>query len=467
MKRLFLFLFLNMSIYANAQQRDFTNYKVQMEAPTFSQIVKSNNVIPGTNANQYNHIARTTNANSSWFNYFRQIVTNSGVEYFWNTYQDTTIYDNSHYAFSQRYMFLTGFGVSLDPTDSAYSYNAVIPSVLPTEQPSFVITNNDAYEIDSLYVEGQYMYNENYTDSLILEMAIVPNTGIITYSNGAASNVNNTGTYLLQTPAGFSSIPSYSGSNQPRMANADYDTSNQLASSITTTKQRYAIVLNPTDTLSNGNTYLFAISPGFQVPAGAKVVAYAHFKSGHIYPVGTTIDNANYFRFFAGDAIAHQFPPQSAPNPVTNYPGSFQAGLVGDSYAMYEPPFWIDNHRMLIPNFQFAYANGLDAPDWGFYITCTTCSSMSVPSTVKHTTEVIAYPNPANTELCFSIDLNMISNAAITLTNTLGQSVKVQQLNNIMKTTISLHVSDLVSGMYFYTVNAGDQHYVGKVFISH
>lgn len=80
------------------------------------------------------------------------------------------------------------------------------------------------------------------------------------------------------------------------------------------------------------------------------------------------------------------------------------------------------------------------------------------------------YPNPANTELMFNMQLDKAENVSVSVKDITGRVVmsndfgKVQAGNNA---PFKLNVAQLTAGIYFVELNAGDRRAVGKVTIRH
>lgn len=64
---------------------------------------------------------------------------------------------------------------------------------------------------------------------------------------------------------------------------------------------------------------------------------------------------------------------------------------------------------------------------------------------------LVAYPNPANTNVTFSYNIKNSENAFITIYNILGKEVKQSKIET-KNDKISINISDLNSGVYFYNL---------------
>lgn len=470
MKKLFLLLSAGLvGLGANAQQ----NQSIMLPHSLSAETVKSHahlSTLPVTQLKQHAD-AKVTGSGSTgaWFDYWNQLDGGSGSLYYFDVYQDSTVLDVSGTTPSN--IFVHGLGESFDPTDSAFSYNYYNGSAgfVPI---NFMVTQNNAFDVDSVYLIGKYMMNNpNYVDTLIMDLVV---TGVS----------QTDGTFLLHFPAGTPEGDAITADGTPRFGDAIYKGSdpglppviyNQMAfDSITATTQRYTMVLDTTayadtDQSSGLSVFQFAMTPAIHVPAGAKVLAFAHFKSGHTYPFNTPTTTANYLQLFAGQPLSSgQFPPQSASNSSTGYNGSFQSGLISSNQNLYnDTGYAYLGHNMLVPSVAYQQSPGFDAPRMGFYVTCTSCYDLAVNDVKNTVSNVSAYPSPANDNLNISFTLGNSADVTVSLTNEIGQVVRTQDLGSVQHGVATLNTSNLSSGLYFYTVNAGGQRSTGKVLIAH
>jgi subtilisin family serine protease len=81
---------------------------------------------------------------------------------------------------------------------------------------------------------------------------------------------------------------------------------------------------------------------------------------------------------------------------------------------------------------------------------------------------LMVYPNPAGNDLNFVFNADKSSDLEITISNTLGQTVKQIEIKNIAigYNSINADVTTLPSGTYFYRINTGQKTSVGKVIIA-
>jgi hypothetical protein len=463
MKKLFLLLSAGLvGLVANAQQ----SQSIMISHPLSAAQEKSRAIArplahsqSTARHNNQSAAAKTTNANGAWFDYYYQLDNGSGTYNGYELYQDSNIV----YAGTTQSSFFHGLGESFDPTDSSFYYtmqNSAAGFV------NFQIMNSNSYEVDSFEFNGKYqMNNPNYVDTLILELMV--------------AGSSNSGTYLVQyTEAGaISDWYNINPQGMPRFADAAYASTNmatppiiynEMDNSVITSIQRDTMILNAAvfaDTNSDGSeVFQFNLSAPLQVPAGSKVIAFVHFKSGFEYPLGTSDAVANYIIAGAGVPTAPGIPP---PQSV----GSYQAGLIADNQNTYSDTGFvltgISNYDELIPNSAYDGAPGWDAPDFNFYVTCSSCYNTSVKSVNSIVSKVSAYPSPANDNVNVSFTLGNSADVTVSLTNEIGQVVNTQNFGNVASGIATLNTSTLPAGVYFYTVNANGERSTGKVLVAH
>lgn len=82
----------------------------------------------------------------------------------------------------------------------------------------------------------------------------------------------------------------------------------------------------------------------------------------------------------------------------------------------------------------------------------------------------LAYPNPAENSLSISFRVNAAANTSITISNAIGQQIKMQDLGTIVPGQLgsaTFNTSDMANGVYFYTINANGQNKTGRFVITH
>jgi hypothetical protein len=83
------------------------------------------------------------------------------------------------------------------------------------------------------------------------------------------------------------------------------------------------------------------------------------------------------------------------------------------------------------------------------------CNVTSINETIADTKTISIFPNPANTEINIVLPSN--ENAQIEISNALGQIIIKEQNKN------KFDISNLPSGLYFVSVNQGEQNYTQRI----
>jgi hypothetical protein len=253
-----------------------------------------------------------------------------------------------------------------------------------------------------------------------------------------------------------------------RFGDALYDNvNNKLSDSISASnKVTITIPLDAAffaDSTANGDHPInVALPTPLNVPAGAKVVAYVHFKSAHTYPLNMSVDSVNHIRLFTYEINGQDTYP-------VQYGKDYNSFLYASKQAKYGTPsgsdfFTYQGHKLLIPAFAYTDPTGFGMPDMSFYLKCADCELTSVNDAVTSITGVVAYPNPANSSVNIRFTVKDNANATVKLMNTVGQVLKSMNVNDGQAT---FSTADIATGVYFYTVEANGQKITNRVVVSH
>lgn len=388
-------------------------------------------------------------AKEGWFSYVNVMASANVKGWYANMYNDSTT-KNSSGTFNKTH----GNGFSFDPYSKVWDSAFVdINSI-----PGFVVAKTQAYTVDSIFVSGYYNrlpYN-NYVDTLFIDV----------FKTGGAS------TFSLQFGPS-ASLADNAADSVVRFFTGTYDADNNkmsdsinigAAGSLIRITQPLTAAFFADSTGSRSHSRAFAIPGSLSVTAGQGVVAYVHYKSGHVYPFGKLIDSVNCWRAYsyelAGDAT----------NPV-QIAKERNCGMVStweSRYAPYYIPY--QGHKMIIPTMFYSAASGNDWPDYSFYVKCANCENAGVANVTGVIADVKAYPNPANAEVTVPVTVAKAANVQVSLINTLGQQVSVQDLGKVaagQTATANFSTGNLPAGIYVYTVNADGQRMTGRVVITH
>jgi hypothetical protein len=393
---------------------------------------------------------KTTAGGEDWF-YMPGILSSAQSKLFYNVmYPDSNVvYSGSS---GNVNVFMHGMGRSFDPTDSSYfSETTSQGAVQDADQiPSFRVTAGNAYTIDSIAFLGKYMRTTNNDDTLYLQV-----TKTLRSSNTVF------GIYGLT----FTTSGEHFGTTMYNNAN------NNMSDSIPSTSvQTIKIVLDAaffadTSTAGGGRSNRtgngIALTTPLTLNAGEVAIAYVNFKSSVNHPLGTTVANANTFRMYTWDFRGTDADPIQNKN-------SFEAGLVATNQLKYFPytsGYAYTGHQVLIPH--VAYTTEGLYTDFAFHVKCTTCPTLNVATVKGNILSANAYPNPAAAEVRVPFTLKAAADVNVTITNTVGQVVKSQNMGNTTKGEAVISVSDIANGVYFYTVDADGQRQTGRVVVNH
>ena len=472
MKKLLLLLATGF-VVSSAVAQDNTNVK-QFNPALKSNIseIKTHPVTynPSVMSNHRNTNRTSTATTGSWFDYFDANFVNPGyLLYYFEVYPDSNLLDPANVsATSDGYFFTHGLGMSFDPVDNGY--------YTPAGVTAGVITNADAFNIDSVQFLGRYFMNDasSTNDSLIVDLIVVDN--------------NNDGTYMLHnTDPSTGTYTFLAADDTPRVALADYMPSNfataqyqndcwdSISVMTSCAHPAYAKVrlgqklsLTDTPTVNGFHTFTFWVSDSLYVPAGMKVMMYVHFKPTTHYALGTTVAAANYMYLFAGDPTGN-FPVQSA--------GSYQTGLMSQNQNAYGYNVFA-GHDLLFAPVDFVNTAspppasspfGFEAPLFFLHLiwpgSCPT--GPLATNTIDNITTVSAYPNPASDVVTVAFNLAAAAKVSVTLSNMMGQVVATQNLASTSNGKVEFNTVALPAGVYFYTFNANGERTTGRVVVAH
>ncbi|HXS35791.1 MAG TPA: T9SS type A sorting domain-containing protein, partial [Flavipsychrobacter sp.] len=147
--------------------------------------------------------------------------------------------------------------------------------------------------------------------------------------------------------------------------------------------------------------------------------------------------NTFYFGTLADQAFQNAFSPSGG-----NFPNQY---------------LWSLSHIKCAGCYSIAQADSILNGD-------TTTAVKNLYNTVS---SVIAYPSPANDVVYIPFTLNYNAQVSVTLTNTIGQMVRTQNMGNISAGKAVFYTSDLPSGTYIYSLKADGQTITGKISIAH
>lgn len=392
---------------------------------------------------------RTTAGGTAWFSYTDIMVGSNSKGYYNNVAPDSNIRYMGNTAL--RNVSIHGMGQCFDPTDSAFfafSSSAGSPQTVAAIPP-FVVTRGNAYSIDSIRFESKYIRNQNSDDTMYVQVV------------KGKMGTNPFGIYSLNMT-----------NSGRRFVTPMYDpATNLLSDSIDAAAGKQTIKIVMDQAFKNDSTatggYSNITRNGLKLPtpislvAGEIVIAYVTIAKQNTDTLHTPLDNTNLMRLYSFDVKGQDAEPVQNKNSV-------QAGLLANNQIKYNAPpddwNW-QGHKILIPS--VAYESDGFMTDFGFRLTCPTCPELSVGDITGNITATTAFPNPASSEVHVRFALKSATDVKINLTNAVGQVVKSESLKNSKQGDVTFNTSDLVNGVYFYTVEANGQRTTNKITIAH
>ena len=322
-----------------------------------------------------------------------------------------------------------------------------------------MLTNSEAYKIDSLVLWGDYVFNP-------AKLSVV-DTMVVTLTQGSVTVTGDDIFFGWFTDATL--VANYGAPAGQRVVFAlmgyDSTTNTGAGTSAYTMKFPLKDATHPTpwyDTTSGGLWFReVALPAAYNVTAGNMVGVAISFKSGDASFITNDTLNGEYNRVrpllafaenSAGDAV---YPPYDSTDfnsgQYKTLP-NFENGW-GDVYVpMYA---WTSGGNASV--LQHSYTD--------IHVVCSSCTKVvNVNEVVKNISDVKAFPNPAENEVNIAFDLKNAANATVTLTNTLGQVVATQVSNS---GRASFSTSALPAGVYIYAISANGEVATGRFTVAH
>jgi hypothetical protein len=330
------------------------------------------------------------------------------------------------------------------------------PGLYPGEMQ---ITATDNYKVDSIYLRAAYVANVDrpgtIVDTLILSVAPATNA-----SYRVPRSYNNTGDYI---PADKDTLYAFTQLN--------VDSVNRCLFSDVTGSPRafwkFPLDISRRDTESSTGFptqyFDFAVpSGGLNIPAGNAFSFSYTFKSGDTW--NANVDSVNTLHQFMPIASEYANNAQMPYYYFTEGERSLPGMMFTTSPDSYVPTVYIE----IINSIDFS----MEFFDMGAKVVCTSCEGIvgvkNQPSLIGRVGN--AYPNPATGEVRVPFTMQETADVNVTITNTLGQVLKSQNVGKVnagVASEASFNVSDLATGMYFYTVEANGQRITNRLAVTH
>ncbi|XZF16633.1 T9SS type A sorting domain-containing protein [Chitinophagaceae bacterium MMS25-I14] len=459
MKKLsLLFAAAGLAFGANAQQRalsatDLTKLS-KVPVPEYTKIISN---FTSTAANK----GTGTVGGSNWYVPFDDIYNPLTT----NAFYDPTTGDLANVTLTPiwfdstvRQRFSTGLGTInfssfaqvIDVVSNANLYDD--PTIFPN---TIDIRSVDSFVVDSITIRGAYvkqpLRSTNIVDTLIVSV-------------GAANG------YYFAPKAQYSWAATYIPNNDTLFAFAptSVDSVNRALFSSSNTRAMWKIPL--TDAMRDTSTstgsvtvkpFTFAVpNGGVGIRANSRVGMTVTFKSGDTWT--KNVDSVTKF---------HRFLPMSgfgAANTAMIYK-YYDLGDKNGSSIMFSTDTSSYLPSVIIEGINTAAFNQ-EFHAMGVHVKCSTCWQVNVKNVATNIASVNAVPNPANNSVSIPVSMKESANVTVSLINTLGQTVKMQDLGNVnanQKATATFNTADLASGVYIYNVTANGQRTTGRLVVAH
>ena len=206
--------------------------------------------------------------------------------------------------------------------------------------------------------------------------------------------------------------------------------------------------------------FAFAVpGGGFNVPAGNGFNVTATFKSGDTWVRNVdTVGAFNSWRPVTYGSSSGQMPYYYYDfGPDRNMSGL----MFSTDSANYIPSVLIEAINTTAFRFEFH--------DVTAYVTCPTCNTLRVEAASQGMIGRV-FPNPANGSVVIPVTLNKSADLSVTITNAMGQQLATQQRGRVeggIQQDVEFATSHLPSGVYFYTVQAGNTKQTGRFVVRH
>jgi len=402
--------------------------------------------------------ARTTSTNSRWYNYGDYLAgsypTAFAAVYLWNDSTSVCAYSDGHGSIFKN-NDMASVGYVCDPTFPLWNDVAAYPGLM-------AISPTDAYVIDSVFISGIYMRNNDKTTPVdTLTVAVI-------YGDG--SQASDLHYRAIDTTGGRAWIHDEYGVDSLFYMNMKHDSLNNHADTFMggfppVVQQIY---LTNTDTSS---AFQRVLPVNISVPAGHKPAMSVSFKSGDpTFTFGDTVFTGNTAGVLYKYGMFRPFitftGTQAAPSFAINSKDDLNEGTFRDvgydrvPNGLYRPHwFWYNATTNGAATYQYPY--------FAFHITCTTCGVVGVNDAAAGRISVKATPNPAGNEVTLVFDGSKAGSGSVVLTNMIGQQVVMQHINNIHDGKTTLNTSTVPSGIYVYTLRVDGTRSTGRIVVAH
>ncbi len=340
--------------------------------------------------------------------------------------------------------------------------NVFDPNIIAIEPES-------SYSIDSIAFAGAYVKNVNrpwqVVDTLIFSVSVTsPTSGSSMYSTSPGVSAWSSAYVCTACPdsvlKGFT-VFSVDSIKRASAVTGVVSWKVPLDSGMRQTDSAgFVSILNYTFP-----TMVMGVPAPIAITAGKSAVVTVTFKSGDVIIPNDTFTQYHRLFLYSGEALG-----AGATMPYYHYQyrdrNSSNLMFYFDS-ASYYPSIFIEGWNQ--PSFRQEFH------DIQAHIVCNDCPTVAEYASVKTVNSVVtadinAYPNPANTDVTVTFLLDQNASANVFITNSVGQVVATQQVNNAIanqESKVTFSTANLAAGVYFYTVEANGQRTTSRFAVSH
>lgn len=347
-------------------------------------------------------------------------------------------------------IYLKSHAQILDPWAGRFNNHVKVPGYIG----QIALRPQDAYTIDSVAVAGFYRRiaaKANIVDTLIIS---------VTYGNLTTAS-NLPGQYVLHAGNAASVVASNCYNVDTMRVGALVHNPNTNGIQQTPGTGANVVVKKiPLFPADSGSRYFYT-NVNLSVPAGNLAAMSYMFKSGDTWiPNVDSVSDFNFFRAYYTEEQLGELALYEKRD--YNSTLSMETDTTGWGYDF-------------VPNFFYIGASGCSKTFtreqyWTLWkLTAATNATVGTIDQFVAGNESKVYPNPASDKAIVELSLSeTANNVSITLANALGQVVKTQTIGRVIANTenkTTVNVSDLASGVYFYTIHADGKKTTGKLMV--
>jgi hypothetical protein len=393
--------------------------------------------------------------------YLGNVLTNTGNAFLYYMDWDSTLYQQYRDPVTQQLSYgpvnWVGIGQFVDPIWSI-GFTTLVDQYSTTDD--IVVLGSYPYSVDSIAFRGAYMQPKiggrpHVVDTLYCSIAPVPYDSFETFT--AADTV------FHGKVVNYDGVSAHNG-EMKILTLWDTDTATRQLTYPGTISWKVALDSSTRDSMTASGTFptktfVLPVNNGLSslnVPASMGYAITVAYKPGGGWTYKDSVASHDYFMFYASEAAAGQRMPYY----YYDYKDRNVSFL--EHYAALNR--YGSSYRLEMRNTD----NFSEEFIWlGGHVTCAQCWDLSVAKGNNNLLTAKAYPNPANEMLNIPFTLVSATHVQVTLMNAVGQVVAKQTVSGVTNGKASFNTTQLNSGIYFYTVEAGGERKTGSVTVAH